>query len=160
MKNENDRPSSSEYPSTVTFFSILHERKTIQPLILHISSAKRTPLCPVALFPSPSPATIPVSGEMSTGGGGGGRNKIACPLHARVLRNRSCVARGRVSLIPGRCFSPGFTRRRYVKREYLEQQAGKGFARYESSRETDRSWQLQGWATIKPAPEAYWAGCF
>lgn len=51
---------------------------------------------------------------------GGGRNKIACPLHARVLRNRSCVARGRVSLIPGRCFSPGFTRRRYVKREYLE----------------------------------------
>lgn len=80
MKNENDRPSSSEYPSTVTFFSILHERKTIQPLILHISSAKRTPLCPVALFPSPSPATIPVSGEMSTGG------EVAIKLHALYTR--------------------------------------------------------------------------
>lgn len=152
MKNENDRPLFLRTSHHLYVLFHITRVKTIQPLILHISSAETYPLLRYFL-----PAIVPVSGEMSTDRGGGeGRNKIVCPLLADSKKSLMCRSCGRVSL-PGRCFSLGFTRRRYVKREYLEYRAGKGFG-YESSRETDRSWQ--GWATIKPAPEAYWAGCF
>lgn len=152
MKNENDRPLFLRTSHHLYVLFHITRVKTIQPLILHISSAETYPLLRYFL-----PAIVPVSGEMSTDRGGReGRNKIVCPLLADSKKSLMCRSCGRVSL-PGRCFSPGFTRRRYVKREYLEYRAGKGFG-YESSRETDRSWQ--GWATIKPAPEAYWAGCF
>lgn len=62
---------------------------TINPVYFLLAE---TYLCPVALFP-PSLTTVPISGEISAGRGGEeGRNKIACPLLALVLRNRSCVA--------------------------------------------------------------------
>lgn len=92
MKNKNDHPL---FPRTSFHLYVLFHItrvKTIQPLILCISSSQKHTLCPVALFP-PSLTTVPVSGEISAGRGGEeGRNKIACPLLALVLRNRSCVA--------------------------------------------------------------------
>lgn len=139
MKNKNDHPL---FPRTSFHLYVLFHItrvKTIQPLILCISSSQKHTLCPVALFP-PSLTTVPVSGEISAGRGGGeGRNKIACPLLALVLRNRSCVAHADVF--------PWYQADAFrqdlqgdVKREYLEYRAGKGFAD-ESSRETDRWWQ-------------------
>ena len=70
MKNENDHPLFLRTSHHLYILFHITRVKTIQPLILHISSTETYPLLRYFL-----PAIVPVSGEMSTdrGGGEGGR---------------------------------------------------------------------------------------